>query len=225
MTKLNFLGSMLIAFALGGAGMWAYDGNLKPLLHRVESRGSVQTTGQATASLAPGGVVPGNSGSITSNRGNLGSPLPLQGQLDPFQQMLHMQQQMNRIFGQDNFFNMGPGFFGAAPGQGNGVGQGSSQPGMNFFQGGTASNTSIEQGEDANSVYYKLHVGDQDLSNVKVNVTDGYVSIDAKLENKSSNSYSSSSVSERFPVPAGVDPDSAKISHEGNDLVIRFAKV
>ena len=75
-------------------------------------------------------------------------------------------------------------------------------------------------------MYYKVELGNkQDLSNVKVNVDHGYVSINAKLQNKSNNSYSASTVSERFPVPAGVDPNSARITKQGDAIVIRFNKV
>ena len=53
----------------------------------------------------------------------------------------------------------------------------------------------------------------------------GYVSISAELSSRSNNGYARSSVSESFPVPAGVDPNSAKVQKEGDAVVIRFDKV
>ena len=49
--------------------------------------------------------------------------------------------------------------------------------------------------------------------------------IDATLQDKTSNSLSTSSLSERFPVPQGVDPNSANISRKGDSIVIRFNKL
>jgi len=237
MTKLNFLGSMLVAFALGGAGMWAYQGNFQPMLRHVVAA----VHHHSTDAVKPGGVASNNSGSVPTGRiighvnSNPGSALAQrQSSRDPFQQMLAMQQrmdsQMNRLFnGQANVFNFGPGgFFGNSGNQG--VTQQGAGPmnSFSFFSNGNATSwngASLQKGEDNKSVYYKLNVGKKDLSNLKVNVDNGYVSIDARLQNKAAGSYSSSSISESFPVPAGVDPNSAKITHEGDDVVIRFAKV
>jgi len=128
----------------------------------------------------------------------------------PLAEMERMRRQMDRFFKQDDFFGKGgiSGNFGSW---------------LNTPEGGFG--TKIQQGEDDKSVFYKIKIGDEELSNVKVNVDNGYVSIDAKLEDKSKNAYSSSSISESFPVPAGVNPNSAKIEKEGNSIVIRFDKV
>jgi hypothetical protein len=54
-----------------------------------------------------------------------------------------------------------------------------------LFQGmPVGMSTDIQAGEDKNSVFYKLEVGDQDVSNVDVNVQNGYVSISAELSSK-----------------------------------------
>ena len=131
---------------------------------------------------------------------------------DPFKEMERMRKQMDQFFKQDDFFGKGgiSGNFGSW---------------FNTPQGGFG--TKIQRGEDDKSVFYKIKVGDEDLSNLRVNVEHGYVSIEAKLEDKSKsgNSYAASSISENFPVPPGVDPNSAKIDKEGDSVVIRFDKV
>lgn len=124
---------------------------------------------------------------------------------DPFQEMDRMRKRMDKLFGDDRFSSNFDTWFD-----------------HRFGQFGASS---IEQGEDQNSVYYKMNVGDKDLVDLKVNVSDGYVSIDAKLKNESANSFSQSSVSQRFPVPAGVDPNSAKIEKQDGTVIIRFDKV
>lgn len=82
----------------------------------------------------------------------------------------------------------------------------------------------IDMEEDDDSVAYRIDIGDQDLVDTKVDVANGYVSIAVRLEDKSGSSISQSSLSHRFPVPAGVDPGSVKVDKEGDAIVIRFDK-
>jgi len=184
MAKVYFIGSILIAFALGGAGMWAYQ------MH--QNRTSIPSAG---TSLSPYDLFNNKSGQPASGL---------------FGEMERMRRQMDQFFKQDDFF-------------GNGGTAGNFDSLLNTPDGGPG--TKIERGEDDKSVFYKIDVGDKNVSNLQVNVDHGYISIDAQLEDKSNNSYAASSISESFPVPAGVNPNSAKVNKEGDSIVIRFDKV
>ena len=224
MTRMSYLGSIVVAFAVGGIGMWVVQGNYKPILNHLASAfhdSHIMPAAQAKPSPMHG---TSNSPGKVQSQNSIASTMPA----NPFAEMQRMQQQMNRFFSQDPFFNSG--IFGGNPlpqaGHavtpngffGNNTTWFSGQPG--------STGTTITQGQDAHSVYYKMKIGsNQDVSNVKVNVKDGYVSINAKLQSKASNSFSASTISEQFPVPAGVNANSAKITRQGDDIVIRFAKV
>ena len=236
MTKASYLGSVLIAFALGGLGMWAVQGNYKPLwnhlLAQFDSHHLVSTSNRTTPNTtSPAGVTSQSQQQSGQNVFSLGNGSS-QALANPFKEMARMQQQMNRFFGQNGFFGFGGSH---VSGQSGSTGQGFFNSGPGGFFGNTSSffsnptgnmGATITQGETAHSVYFKMHLGHhQDASNVKVNVKHGYVSINAQLQSKSRNAFSSSSVSERFPVPAGVDPNSAKITKKGDSIVIRFSKV
>jgi HSP20 family molecular chaperone IbpA len=190
-----FIASVFSAFALGGAGMWAWQHH------------SIDRSEPVTAAAA-------QPDSQLQQLAQLGKPAPQAAPavpgMDPFQEMERMRQRMEAFFDHDDFFG-GAGFAGNMG---------------SLFQGmPVGMSTDIQAGEDKNSVFYKLEVGDQDVSNVDVNVQNGYVSISAELSSKSNNGYAQSSVSESFPVPAGVDPNSAKVKKEGDAVVIRFDKV
>ena len=199
MNKTGYIATVLIAFLLGGAGMWTWQHyRLAP----VSDHTGIAMNSSPTTAL--GNLQAPGAGS------NPASPNTPQAFQDPFKAMQQMQQQMDRFFNQDDFFGHSgiTGNFGSW---------------FNTPQGGFG--TKIQKSEDKNSVSYKLKVGNNNLSNVHVNVQDGYVSIDAKLTDKSNNSIAQSSVSESFPVPAGVDPNSAKINKQGDAIVIRFDKI
>jgi len=121
-----------------------------------------------------------------------------------------MEQQMQAFFKRGKVFGGAgfPGSFGASPGMAQ----------ADF-------GTGLVAGEDQDSVFYTLDTGGQAVSNVNVTVENGYVSIDAEMSDKSSNTYAHSSVSQTFPVPAGVNPDSARVDNQGDSIVIRFDKV
>lgn len=227
MAGKTYLGSIVVAFALGGIGMWAGKPALDHLLAEYHT-GHNQPVTQDKPSSTHGMVKQSsNSPARVQSQGSVGANV---AQANPFAELRQMQQQMNRFFSQDPFFNSG--IFGGnlPPRAGHGVG-----PAPNGFFGNNttwfsgqpgSTGTTITQGQDAHSVYYKMKIGNnQDVSNVKVNVKDGYVSINAKLQSKASNSFSASTISEQFPVPAGVNANSAKITRQGDDIVIRFAKV
>lgn len=129
---------------------------------------------------------------------------------DPFNAMQRLHEQMNQFFRNDDFFSHD---------------RNSGKFGSWFSTPATGFGAKIEQGQDASSVFYKIELGNNDLSDVHVNVKDGYVSIDAKKTKQSANTYRQSSVSQRFPVPSGVDPDSAKIDKQDNAIIIRFEKI
>ena len=82
----------------------------------------------------------------------------------------------------------------------------------------------ITSREDSDHIYYVLDIEDQDFTNLEVNTEDGYVTIRAELKRKEGNNLSSFSLNQRFPVPSNVDPDSVKVLHEGDEVLIRFNK-
>jgi len=129
---------------------------------------------------------------------------------DPMLEMQRMHRQMEQLCSRNDVFN--PGAF-----------SGNFGSWMNTGAGGFG--VKIQEDEDDDSVFLKLKVGDKDVSDVNVSVADGYVSIDAEVTDKTDNSYAHSSVSQSFPVPAGVDPDSARITQEDGSIVIRFDKL
>lgn len=198
MNKAGYIATVLIAFALGGAGMWTWQHyRLAP----IADDDSIAMSSVSTAPLQTSSTPP-----ATKNLANPNTP----AFQDPFQAMQQMQHQMDQFFNQDDFFGHTgiTGNFGSW---------------FNTPQGGFG--TKIQKSEDKNSVSYKLKVGDKHPSDVHVDVQNGYVSINAKLTDKSNNSYAQSSVSESFPVPAGVDPNSAKIDKQGDAIVIHFDKI
>ena len=225
MTSKTYLGSIVIAFAVGGIAMWAYKPIVNYMLAEFHSV-KHQADPQAKTSTTPGIVTP----SANSQGNSIATMTPA----NPFAEMQRMQQQMNKFFSQDPFFNSGMFGGNQLPGQNSPAGHAVRPAPNGFFGNNTtwfsgqpgSTGTTITEGQDAKSIYYKMKLGsNQDVSNVKVNVKDGYVSINAKLQSKAKNSFSASTISEQFPVPAGVDANSAKISRQGDDIVIRFAKV
>jgi len=184
MKRATFLGSLVVACAVGGAGMWSWQH------YRTETPQAL-----ATANMLPGG-------------NQLAKTDPLMN--DPVKEMERMHRQMEKFLYRDDFF--GPsGFFGNV--------------GTWFNTGQAGFGTRIQESEDDHSVFYTVKVGDKDASKVNVKVENGYVSINAKITDKTANAYAQSSISQSFPVPAGVDPDSAKVNQKGDSVVISFDKV
>jgi HSP20 family molecular chaperone IbpA len=193
MNKSIFFGSVLTAFALGGAGMWLWQQHQVPVAQEMNAAVTVSAPDTVQAQ-------------------------PLRSPADPFQAMAQMQQQamedmhkqMQAFLNHDDFFSQ------------SGV---AANFGSLFNSAPTGIGAELQQGEDDHSVFFKLQVGDQDVSNLNVRVENGYVSINAELSDKSANAFARSTVSESFPLPAGVNPDSAKINKEKDSVVIRFDKV
>ncbi len=187
MKRAAFAGSLVAAFALGGAGMWAWQHS-----RHDNSPGAEDVMVVSTPKADPLDILSG-------------APV-----VDPIQQMAQMRRQMEAFFDRDDFFRNGgfAGRFGS------------------WFSGAQGSfGTRVEEGEDRDSVFYKLQVGDGDVSDVNVTVQNGYVSINARMNEQSRNAYASSSIAQTFPVPPGVNPDSAKVDREGDSIVVRFEKV
>ncbi len=201
MNKSVFLGSVLTAFALGGAGMWLWQQHQAP------------ATGETSAAAIMSAPNKAQAQPLNQLQAN-----PLTARTDPFAAMEQMQQQameemhrhMQAFFNHDDFF-----------GQGGIAGNSASV----FGNGAAGVGAGLEQGEDDHSVFFTLKVGDQDVSNLNVKVENGYVSINAEMSDKSANTLARSTISESFPLPAGVDPDSAKIDKVNDAVVIRFDKV
>lgn len=82
----------------------------------------------------------------------------------------------------------------------------------------------IEQQEDENTISYRLNVEDQDVVDMKANVEDGYVSIEAKLKRQTNTTVAESQFARRFPLPVDADPDSLVIDRDKEDVIIRFDK-
>jgi HSP20 family molecular chaperone IbpA len=184
MKKATFVSSLLVAFALGGAGMWAWHQHWAANPQTVAAHG-MSADGKTLAQS--------------------GQPF-----VAPVMEMEQMQRRMEQFFNQEDFFS--PGVF-----------SGNFGSWFNTADGGFG--TKIQEGEDEHSIFFKMKVGDKDVSDVNVTVDNGYVSINAEITDKTANAYSHSSVSQSFPVPVGADPDSAKIDQEGDSIVIRFDKL
>lgn len=206
MKRSVFFGSLLSAFMVGGGAMWAWQQHQSPPVIEPASplatlaANAVRAPDPATSNLLPPMMNP-----------QAAVPDPMMAAMEDMRaEMEAMQQRMHSVFGHDEFFGQH-----AIPG---GFGTVFSAPHMGF-------DAALKQGEDEHSIFYTLSVGDQDVSNVNVKVENGYVSINADLSEQSTNSYAQSSFSQTFPVPAGVNPDSAKVDKEKDAIVIRFDKV
>jgi len=210
MKRSVFFGSLLSAFVVGGGAMWAWQQHQAP---PVAAPQSALATLAANAVPAPATTQPLQPmhpvQPLTNPQAGVPDPMAAAMQ-DMRREMEAMHQRMQAVFGHDDFFAQG-----AMPG---GFGTVFSAPQMGFDAG-------LQQGEDDHSVFYKLNTGDQDVSNVNVKVENGYVSINADLKEQSDNSYAQSSFSQTFPVPPGVNPDSAKVDKQKDAIVIRFDKV
>ncbi|MEZ5572145.1 MAG: Hsp20/alpha crystallin family protein [Halioglobus sp.] len=203
MNKTRFYGSLLCAFAVGGGAMWAWQ--------HYQASPTAEPVAAVAAPVASPVVA------IATQPAPQLMPNPSTAMQDPFgsmqdihRQMEAMHQRMQAFLNQDDFF----GQSGIVPGFGSGIA--AAQAGFD---------TVLQEGEDDHSVFYTMELGNQDVSNVNVKVENGYVSINADLSEQSSNSYAHSSLSQTFPVPAGVNPDSAKVEKEKDAIVIRFDKV
>jgi HSP20 family molecular chaperone IbpA len=138
---------------------------------------------------------------------------------DPFQEMERMRKRMDEQFGDLlNGHDAGSG----------GIFERSFDDWFSL-QFGDRTAGSIQQEEDDDYVYYHLDLGESKVNEANLTVEGNYVDIFARVEEKTEDAYSSSvSVSEtrqRFPVPAGVDPASALVTHENNKITIRFTKL
>lgn len=205
--------ALVAAFALGGASMWAFQhpGALPSV--KVDW-GNTATKDNTLASRTPDPTqlinpAPTPSPGGSTSQGNVSPGMPMTQMPDPFQEMEQMRKQMDQMFGMntpmDQFFNHGA------------LGGGSF--------GGSFASTSVDMSEDADSVTYKLNVPKKDLVDLKVNVKDGYLSIDATMKQASSNSMAESQISQEFPVPSDVDPKSMKVDRGTESVSIHFDKL
>ncbi len=83
----------------------------------------------------------------------------------------------------------------------------------------------IETREDSEHFTYVLDVDGKDVANIDVVTENGYVSISAEVKERTANSTSSMSISQRMPLPFGVDPNSTRVLHEDGEVLVRFQKV
>jgi HSP20 family molecular chaperone IbpA len=123
---------------------------------------------------------------------------------DPFKEMDRLQKEMDRHFMPDNFSSLFDGWFSR--------------------EYGDLPVSTIRMEEDDEHVYYKLETGEQDVSETNVSVAGTMVTFTAKLTTHSGSGSSTSSISQRFPVPAGVEPMSATISVQDEEIVVQFDK-
>lgn len=79
--------------------------------------------------------------------------------------------------------------------------------------------------EDDEYVYFELDTGDNEVSHVDVSTENGYLTIQAELESRSGNSYSTSRLTRTMPVPATADVDTLEILTEDDQIIIRMARV
>jgi HSP20 family protein len=114
---------------------------------------------------------------------------------------------------------------------------GGSLLGNNFFNSNSFGSFSdselqVEETEDDNFKYITIHVEGVDQEALKINITDGTISISGQIkkvdENKGGNSYSSSSYvssfNKSFNVPYGVDGNNVKIENEKDKIILKFPK-
>ena len=124
---------------------------------------------------------------------------------DPFKEMDRFQKEMDQYLGQNNFSSGFDDWFG------------------NRF--GDLPVSSIDRDEDDDFIYYKIDTNDLEVKSADVNIDNGTVSISVELVSKTSVAETASSLSQRFPVPADVDPDSVQLDIENDEIIVRFTKV
>lgn len=83
----------------------------------------------------------------------------------------------------------------------------------------------LEERDTGDHVELVLDVAGKSLADVQVESAQGYLSVDAELEEQSEHTRATYSISQRFPIPAGVNQDSLKVVHEQDEVIIRFDKV
>ncbi len=82
----------------------------------------------------------------------------------------------------------------------------------------------ITMNEDTGYLYYRLDTGGQAVTDTSLEVAEEAISFNATLTSTSAGSRSSRSISQRFPLPGGVDPNSALLTVEDDEIVIRLTK-
>lgn len=87
----------------------------------------------------------------------------------------------------------------------------------------------LKKRETDDKVIFALDVGQRDVANVDVSTADGYVTISAELTSDSGNQTSQAFVSrtrfsQKFPLPANVDPMSASVEQADDEILISFDK-
>lgn len=95
-----------------------------------------------------------------------------------------------------------------------------------WFEGrfDTFSKAGVEQEDEGDTIAWRIDTGDQSVSEAAVNVKDGYVIISAEAERKNDNRVAVTTIRQQFPVPANVEPQTARIEREDNEIVVRFDK-
>ncbi len=123
---------------------------------------------------------------------------------DPFKEMDRIQKEMDRFLGQDNFSSGFDAWFGQ--------------------RYGDLPVSSIDMDEDDNFIYYRIDTNDLEVKSADVNVDNDTVAISVELTSRTPESETVSSLSQRFPVPVAVDPNSVRLDIEEGEIVVRFTK-
>lgn len=89
---------------------------------------------------------------------------------------------------------------------------------------GNESFTGIRTEEDGQYLFYILDIEGKKVSNFTIETVDGYVSIEAELESNSPTMSSSTTLSQRFPIPDNVDPGSVSVEQLDDEIRMRFTK-
>ncbi len=80
--------------------------------------------------------------------------------------------------------------------------------------------------DTGDSIVYELALGGKELVDLKVDVADAMVSIEAEMRSVDDNTTSVSTIAQHFPVPPQVDAQAFTIDQSDTDAVkIRFPKV
>ena len=89
----------------------------------------------------------------------------------------------------------------------------------------SVASSGVRMDEDDGAVYYRLDVEGKEVANVTVTTEEGYLSVSADLNERSGSMVSSTSLSQRFPLPGGVDEDSLSVTAESGEVIIRLEKL
>ncbi len=124
---------------------------------------------------------------------------------DPFREMDRLQKEMDRYFSNDGFSSRFGHWF------------------SRRFGGFPAS--SIRMEEDRDHIYYRIDTNGLEVRKADVRVENDMVSIQVEMGRNTGTRQTSSTISQQFPLPPAVDPDSVKLEIEDDEIVVRLTRL